>query len=160
MVFKFVRHSTFSFLGGYTVTSFYNETIRNHKKNNNTKLGGGIEAALTSAARQQKLRQNNLTFSDDIRAVITGYEMPCAAALLCMVIAGGVFATVGACFSFGVEGPHGPENYVRLKQAVKEVLPSQGEVKELAEDAAAVIQPYAEDAIDAAKDAVVQNSRQ
>ena len=151
MAFLWVRQSAFAFLGGYMVTSFYNEAIR-HKK---------LVDEMTPAARQQLKKATGKkdsdamilwgadgTFSDDVRKTIIQYEMASAAALLLMVLAGGIFATLGAVGSFTLEGPSGPETYAQLKKK----LPSWAETEELTHDAVERLKPLAQEARDKAGD--------
>ena len=148
MAFLWVRQSVFAFFGGYTMTSFYNEAVR-HKK---------YTEGLTPAQRKQLDKAHtdkdmppghmwgrDGTFSDDVRKSIIEYEMPCAAALFLLVLAGGMFACLGAVGSLALEGPDGPRTYANLKRQLKERAPSKEEAEELTRDARKTLDPIAQD---------------
>lgn len=108
---RYVRHTVFNFCGGYTVTSFYNDSVRLSR-----------EAPAKSRAVWWGRSAPPTTPSTDVRQLVMDNETATAAVLVLLVCAGGLSAMTGGLCSFVLEGPDGPVRYVQAKQEMKRLF--------------------------------------
>ena len=110
-----VRNTIFSFCGGYTMTSFYNDAVRLGRQN--------IDKPKKSSGRRLwwGTAPPPTTFSQDARETIIENEVACALALAAIVLAGGLSAMAGGFMSFMLEGPDGPQRYLQLRDAFRDL---------------------------------------
>jgi hypothetical protein len=115
-----IRHVLFSVCGGYSMTSFYNDSVRlgreAEKKYPNRKKNSGTVWAWWGPS------QPPTTFTQDIRETIIENEVMCALALAAMVLAGGFPALLGGFASFLLEGPDGPARYMQIRDTYRDVI--------------------------------------
>jgi hypothetical protein len=122
-VIWWVRSTVFSFCGGYTMTSFYNDAVRlsqvdpAHRKH---------PQSHNSPAKRRFLSWGTnpppTTFTQDVRETIMENEVACALLLAAIVLAGGMSATAGGFMSFVLEGPDGPERYKQIRDTYRAAL--------------------------------------
>ena len=125
-VIWWIRNVTFSFCGGYTMTSFYNDAVRLGREDAaKHKIKGGATGGTTSKTRRFLFWGGNpppVTFTQDVRMTIVENEVACALVLAAVILAGGMSATAGGFISFVLEGPEGPERYKQIKDTYRAAL--------------------------------------
>jgi hypothetical protein len=115
----YIRNTVFSFCGGYTMTSFYNDAVRLGRQ---AEAEGKRSNKKTSSFAWWGSKQPPTTFSQDVRETIIENEVACAIGLAAFVLAGGYAALAGGFASFMLEGPDGPARYEELRSTYRELV--------------------------------------